>query len=97
MVDSERVKKLSEELAGKDLLRGDAKGWAAGALSLSESVGLSFRWKVRTDSCGLITPSSTVSSETGSMIECHVGRAVNGQDSRRSECAERSLRELGFE
>lgn len=37
-----------------------------------------------------------MSSETGGMIECHVGRAANGQDSR-SECVEHSLRELGFE
>lgn len=38
-----------------------------------------------------------MSSETGGMTDCHVGRAANGQDTRRSECVERSLRELGFE
>lgn len=73
------------------------KDGVADTLSSCEGGGLSFRWKVSSDSRGLITPSSTVFSETGSMIECHVRRAVSGQDTGRTECVEWPLRELRLE
>lgn len=73
------------------------KDGVADTLSSCEGGGLSFRRKVRSDSRGLITPSSTVFSETGSMIECHVRRAVSGQDTGRTECVEWPLRELRLE
>lgn len=98
MVESERVKMLSEGVVGKDLISEETeRDGVAGALSLCERGGLSFRRKVGTDSYGLITASSTVSSEAGSMIEWDVRRAANGQDSRRTECVEWPPRELGLE
>lgn len=70
MVESERVKMLSEGVVGKDLISEETeRDGVAGALSLCERGGLSFRWKVGADSYGLITPGSTVSSEAGSVIE----------------------------
>lgn len=68
-VESQRVKTLSEEVRRGLISEKTQKDGVADALSSCERGGLSFRWKVRTDSCGLITPSSTVFSETGSMIE----------------------------
>lgn len=70
MVDSQRVKMLSEKVVERDLAAEETeKDGVAHTLSSCERGGLSFSQKVGTDSYGLITPSSTVFSETGSMIE----------------------------
>jgi hypothetical protein len=88
---------LSENVVERDLVTEETeKAGVADTLSSCEWGGLSFSQKVRTDSYGLIAPSSTVSSETGSMIEWDVSRAVSGQDTR-TERLQWPLRELRLE